>query len=412
MNAPTKSFLSWPRDTAQAARQAVGASKCFMVSRAHTVPSARFVRKPIRLSTNCLFLVTCGSVVIERGGQRLTVDLGAGCLVLPGDLRVSEIPDGVGRFIYHVIFFHDAIIKFALSKFPHADALAATMRPAFVELYPMKSASSLRWLCSLVAGGRPIPDGIIGVLRLLLFEMFIPAYLFLHHGYFAQRQGLCLWMEEHIVSASGLPEIAAMYLGGPRRFYTKYKVYQDVSPARWLRRRRMELAAGWLKHGVRPPADIRKALGYLDDATFRRDYRLERGVSVNEGGSLRDGPGLSQRLFREMSRAFWQVDETTWQRRQATAADDEAKKVVSEPNSNASLATIINSATGANSAADGLDNQDHPPSVRLQNAIKAFWNLEASAVRASFESRQEEYVSAADQNASPALPDLLESSFW
>jgi len=134
---------------------------------------------------------------------------------------------------------------------------------------------------------------------------------FLKNGYFGQKAALNRWLEGQVLSGKSAWELAKLYPSGRRMFYVDFQIYQNLTAAQWLRRRRMELAAVWIRHGNSSLVAISKALGYAEKNRFRHDYITEHLHAPEREERLCDAPTLSDDLLWVCLRPFWSFDANT-----------------------------------------------------------------------------------------------------
>jgi hypothetical protein len=124
-----QSTLKWPTSVPFLSRQPTNCGPaCFTAAR-HG--EGRYRRQRVQLSCNLLILPARGSVVIETTEQRIPVYQGGGCFVLPGEFRITEIPDRVGRYGATLIFFNDEAIGKSVGDDRGIEGLVALVKPIF-----------------------------------------------------------------------------------------------------------------------------------------------------------------------------------------------------------------------------------------------------------------------------------------
>jgi AraC-like DNA-binding protein len=134
---------------------------------------------------------------------------------------------------------------------------------------------------------------------------------FLKNGFFKRKTEMNVWLESKVLTGKSASELAKLYPGGSRMFYRNFRIYQSMTPRQWLRRRRLELGAVWLRHGGSSIDAIAKALGYPDLKRFRSDYITEHRYAPEREERLRDAPSLSDAILGVCLRPFWNFDVLT-----------------------------------------------------------------------------------------------------
>jgi AraC-like DNA-binding protein len=359
--------LQWPKQVAPSWRLDIGAGpKCFALYR---VGEDRFRRQPVRLTTNLLILVSRGSMIVERGMQRVVIEEGTAALMLPGNLHLTEIPDRVGRVANRSIFFNDRTIRTSLGKHRRAEELATLVYPAHREIYPIRNRWTLRHASEAV-----FHAGFPAAFSELLCTCSAAPFTFLKHGFYHHAKTLNLWAESQVLSGFSAEQLPDIYPGGRRQFLSHWATYQTLSPRRWLQRRKMELAAMWLRHGEAAVEPIRKALGYECPVKFAEDYAAERGIAPEAEPRMVDGRRLSASVLRQKLRPFWQIDEAAVRQQLL-----QSKSETIEP---------VESALAPESSTPESNNNPEPnesgPQPPLEGDtllnLNEFWDLKSTAV--------------------------------
>ena len=311
--------LTWPKQIDPRCRRDIGAGpKCFAVDRCG---AQSWQRQRVRLTSNLFVVVTHGSVVVQSGQQRTQIKEGGGCLVLPGDLVVTEVPDRVGRIRNSWTFFNDRAIGDCLKKAPVVEKLAAIVFPACHGVYPVHNNACLKMWSARIQ--KPVfAEGFRIGFRQFLATCSSIASMFLRNGFFSRKRALNLWLESQLLSGVEHNQLPAAYPGGRRRFQCAWATYQTLSPDAWIRRRRMQLASVWIRHGDTPIESIRQALGYKCPDRFASDYFAERRIKAEAEQRAGDGRQLPASALRQKLRPFWHLDENEL-RQQISGADGE-----------------------------------------------------------------------------------------
>jgi AraC-like DNA-binding protein len=293
--------LVLPLNVSADARFDVGAgAKCFLVKRgAHR----RWRHQQATVTQNLFVYVDQGSVVLRRGLQRVPVEAGFGAFVLPGHLSVDEVPDRVGRSASRWIYFDDRAVAKCLRGMPEVERLVAVGGFVHHQIYPLPPA---RYGIQYSSQG---PDGsLFEILDGLLRQKRAAIYEFLRDGFFARKLGLNLWMEGQILSGLTDQQMMGNYPGGPRRFLSVSKTYSSHAASAWWRRRKMELAAVWIRHGEETVDAVRLRLGYSDPSNFSAEYLLQHGTRPEHERRLRNSGRISGTAVRRLLRPFWLID--------------------------------------------------------------------------------------------------------
>ncbi len=294
----------WPSGIPMSARQHTDMGRsCFSFDRCG---AARWDRHPIRLSGNLLLVVTVGSVVVERPWQRVPVNAGGACWLLPGEYKLSEVPDCAGRFNSKLVFFTDQALARSIAGQKRLEALCRIPNEFVHGIYPQSRLGSVLTEVAPVCGIQ-FPHDLRKTLIFACNTGGSAMFTFLGHGFFAKKTALDLWMEDHVISKKSANDLADFYPAGRRKFYSDFSTYEKLSPHQWLRRRRMQLAATWIKHGTAPIEQIAGAVGYEDYQRYRRDYIYERQRDPRREERLHDAHILCGKALRDCIMPFWRV---------------------------------------------------------------------------------------------------------
>jgi AraC-like DNA-binding protein len=263
-------------------------------------------RQRVRLSGNLLLVVALGTLVVERRWQRVAVNEGGACWLLPGEFKLSEVPDVAGRFSGKLVFFNDQALARSIGGQDRLESLCRIPNMSMHKIYPQPRLGSVL-LEAAHACGIEFPGELRKALIFAANSGGSAMFMFLEHGFFAKKTALNLWMEDHVISKKSANDLANVYPAGRRKFFSDFSVYETLSPGQWLRKRRMQLASTWIKHGAAPIELIPKAAGYDDVQRYRRDYIYERGHDPRREERLRDAHILCGKGLRDCIMPFWYV---------------------------------------------------------------------------------------------------------
>ena len=300
--------IKWPTSVPFLSRQATNCGPaCFTVARNG---EGRYRRQRVQLSCNLLILPARGSVVIGTQEQRIPVHEGGGCFVLPGEFCITDIPDRAGRYAATLIFFNDEAIGKSVGDDRGIEGLVALVKPIFSRVCPQKSL--YEGLSAVMAGLRlRFPHDLEKILLICANQAGEGVLTFLKNGFFKRKTEMNIWLESKVLTGKSASELAKLYPGGSRMFYRNFRIHQSMTPRQWLRRRRLELGAVWLRHGGNSLDSIAKTLGYPDLKRFRSDYVVEHRRAPEREERLRDAPSLSDAVLGVCLRPFWNFDALT-----------------------------------------------------------------------------------------------------
>jgi len=159
--------LLWPRQTPLQRRKSIDPGpRCFAVDRKGDSPL--FQRQRIRLAGNLFLLALTGGVVFECEGQRVAVNEGGACFACPGEFILSEIPDRVGRFRSHLIFFNRAMVKQVVKRDAYLSTIVSEPRERlFWGVFPLKGRST-EHLCHVIRTTGTPPDSLLATVAYLM----------------------------------------------------------------------------------------------------------------------------------------------------------------------------------------------------------------------------------------------------
>ncbi|MDR3405873.1 MAG: hypothetical protein P4L99_25535 [Chthoniobacter sp.] len=322
------------------------------------------------LTSNLLVHVTCGSVVIERGRQRVDVDRGGACLVSPGELIVTEVPDRLGLIVNSWTFFSDRVIGKVLKPIQGLENWVAMVRPLHQGLYPFASRDTKFWASQ---AHRPaFADGFKPAFRQLVHTCTPSVFMFLVATFYSRARELNIWLETLLLSGLTTEQLQDAYPGGRRLFHLHWATYQSLSLKTWLRRRKMQLAAVWICHGDAGLVAIRSALGYTSASSFSADYEREQGIAPKAETRLEDGRKLPLSDLQCKLRPFWHQDEA------------EARQRLGPPNQKSEAGSIESATVQTKSCGGSVTEKlvagvSPPPENEKGPDLHLFWQLKSTA---------------------------------
>lgn len=210
-----KMVFKWPSQVPLAVRQPTDLGRaCFGLQRRG---SAFWDRQAVRLTGNLLIVMTTGTVVAERPGQRQAVNAGGACWLLSGDYKLSKVPDVAGRFNSKLVFFTDQALARSIAGQKRLEALCRIPNEFVHGIYPQSRLGSVLTEVAPVCGIQ-FPHDLRKTLIFACNTGGSAMFTFLGHGFFAKKTALDLWMEDHVISKKSANDLADFYPAGRRKF--------------------------------------------------------------------------------------------------------------------------------------------------------------------------------------------------
>jgi hypothetical protein len=218
-----------------------------------------------------IVLVHNALMKVCRGARGIVAETGDIVLLTPGIFELHAIPAMRGGIInLEYVKFPLSIVAKIVRDSGNIERLA--LRPendpgAFVqkrklhqvlsniEASPWDAKPMERMLVSLINSGSP------------------SVFPFLRSVFFNMRWAFLAMMESYTLNPGAVEHIAKSYVRGRAAFFEECKLYTGLTPLKWFRKRRMQLADAWLHATGKPAWEVAAALRYKGVGKFRREYR-------------------------------------------------------------------------------------------------------------------------------------------
>ncbi|MEM6319360.1 MAG: AraC family transcriptional regulator [Bacteroidota bacterium] len=236
-----------------------------------------------------LIYVISGELIMESNGQQLEIRAGEAILAKKGTyFFFRKLAQAIGQNYESVLFF---IRESFINDFIRQYALSSKTTKAVIA--PVVKIPNHALLEGFIQSLYPYFDqNLVGkkeLLRLKTFELLIQLLninpdLF---GYFFQlnqptQQDLVQIMEQHYTKNLPLKEYALLSGRSLSTFKRDFKKVFAETPAKWLKKKRLQLAQKLLQTTTNRPKDIYLQVGFANYAHFSKAFKSEYGLSPNE----------------------------------------------------------------------------------------------------------------------------------
>jgi AraC-like DNA-binding protein len=137
----------------------------------------------------------------------------------------------------------------------------------------------------------------------ILNSLKASTFQFLRFAFFEKRWAFLSMLEAHVLRSGVVEWLAANYVDGRAAFFRDCKIFVGMSPAKWVKTRRLELARAWLQHGKANIEDIARVLGYCNIRAFRTALWKHFAMSIRELSDAEEMRLLENR--HDAFRPFW-----------------------------------------------------------------------------------------------------------
>ncbi|MEM9836273.1 MAG: AraC family transcriptional regulator [Bacteroidota bacterium] len=241
------------------------------------------------LTEHELIYLLSGELIVTMGQERLTIQAGEAILARRGTyFQFQKVVDHTARKYESILFFiQPAFVTDFLRRYDlNVDFRAAKLRSAA----KISHSPLLRgFMYSLVPYFGSELVGKRALLRLKTFELL---FQLVNHNpsllpYLTQLNerpavDLVHVMEQHFTRNLAIKEFALIAGRSVSSFQRDFKKIFADTPARWLKRRRLQLAKKLLTTTSQRPTDIYLDVGFEDYAHFSKAFKAEFGLSPQQ----------------------------------------------------------------------------------------------------------------------------------
>ena len=265
--------------------------------------SGRYWKRKMRLSRPMLILVRNGTVTVRTAAGTYCAHADSSMLLAPGTFEIEATPAvrHGGMDVEMCGFSMDAFSR-AFGEASHVENLALAI-PASENagVYVQK------WTVSCLDRERAAVPHLMGDVEAIVMRIFntsvASTIAFARFTFFDRRWAFQSLLETHFLRPGAVEWMADRYTGGRAAFFCDCKTFVGMSPAKWIERRRMELACGWIRHSKAGVEDIAKILGYINVRALRTALWKYFEMPLHE---LKDMTGLNAMGFPYRPfRPFW-----------------------------------------------------------------------------------------------------------
>ena len=248
-------------------------------------------------------LVRNGILTVQRNGESFTAESGDSVLLTPGAFELSVLPAMTGGAIrIEYAKFPLSLVARMVRGVAHLEGTALRPEPMTGVYVQRRMLHHVMHNVQMAAGHSSVIES---VLRTLIISFHPDVFPFLREAYFQKRWAFQAMMESYVRKPIPIDCIARNYLSGRAAFFEHCALYTGLTPLNWLRKRRMELADGWLHVAKKSLSEVADALKYEDVEIPRSEYRRyfhrhpeDPGVDIGFERSLElDSPFCCMRPF-------------------------------------------------------------------------------------------------------------------
>jgi len=299
----------WPQDVPVAIRKklADGPQACAFRRLLLATDEEAFDAHRVRLARYLMALVTRGNLLIERPEGGRWVKEGDAVLVLPGQIKITEFPDYPGGSVDILyVLFSTRFIRDAFLNDETVDFFANQVYPAFSDIYVL--VNFVPRVMPMIQA-KPPERAFATMMNYIVNGMFAVGFMFLKDAFFKPKRALDLFLERYVGDPQAEDSAASAYPGGLRALCRDCKVYTGMMPAAWLRKRRMQIARVWIRHGDMPIEHIAAVLGYRTRSNFRDDYWEAHRRDHDSEERRYDLRSMPAAAYVNLVSPFWRVTE-------------------------------------------------------------------------------------------------------
>lgn len=257
----------------------------------------------LRSNRPTLILVRNGTVAVRTAGGTYCAHSGDSILLAPGVFDIEATPAIIhGNIDLKIASFSLAAVGRALGDgsvveslvfgIPESENTGVYIQKAVVDFLERE--------CAAV----PFFFKDVGAMVIRILNTVKPSTLpFARFAFFERRWAFQSLLETHVLRPGVVEWLAANYINGRAAFFRDCKIFVGMSPAKWINKRRLELAVAWLRHGKASIQSIAEVLGFCNVRAFRTALWKHFKMSIEK---LRDTEGIRALEIRHVAfRPFW-----------------------------------------------------------------------------------------------------------
>lgn len=231
--------------------------------------------------------VLSGEMVLDNGGRQTLVGKGE-CVFIPRDHHITMWKRSAGGERYCGIFmmFTRNFLREAYAELPAhiVSADAPRLDPSAVKLPPSAEITSLFESMTPYFDPAVVPhDDVMklkmreGLLALLhLDSRFAPTLFDFNEPW---KIDILAFMNDNYMYELSIEELAHYTGRSPATFKRDFRKISDLTPAKWIMRKRLEAAHAMLGMRGRKVADVYPAVGFKNPSHFSTSFKRRYGIS-------------------------------------------------------------------------------------------------------------------------------------
>ena len=245
-------------------------------------PRSRYWKRTLRSRRPTLILIRNGTVTVRTAAGVYCARGGDSVLLAPGVFEIEATPAvRHGNVDLEIATFSMAALGSAFGNDSIVEELALGVRQSEnTGVYVQKRV--VNFLDRERAAVPSCYNDVGAIVVRIINSAAASTFPFARFAFFEMRWAFQSLLEAHVLRAGAVEWLAGNYIHGRAAFFRDCKTYVGLSPAKWIRTRRLELARAWIRHDKASLGDIAKALGYCNVRALRTALWREYESSIDE----------------------------------------------------------------------------------------------------------------------------------
>ena len=289
------------------------------------------IEDPVMLEIRKHALLVAASSPLTVVINETPVVLRTGSALLVG-FQTIEV-SGPGEL--HLFSFGHRAVRTALERFRIIETLAFNASAEELPPTPLKNFYP-EIACQISPSPEHYAENLVEILQALMLDrVHAHAYSYFRKTFYIPRLRMCLALERGLLEEKS----------GECAFEREFREMLGCSTARWIARRRMEIAEAWIKHGEHDVAEISNALR-IPEAELTNTFRELRDTSPDDLVRNRDASRIDLATLSEMIKPAWIPDPPDWElvpvpKHIRDSADGEALVAPEQPQVDPAIAECV-----------------------------------------------------------------------
>jgi AraC-like DNA-binding protein len=249
-------------------------------------------KRALRSSRPTLILVRNGMVTVRTATGTYCAQTGNSILLAPGSFDIEATPAvrhgnidvEIASFSLAALgraFGDGSVVESLVLRIPESENTGVYIQKRIVDLLDRELASVPTFF-----------KNVESIVTRILNTCAASTFRFARFGFFEKRWAFQALLEANVLRPGVVEWLAGHYIDGRAAFFRDCKIFVGMSPAKWIKTRRLELARAWLRHGKASIEDIAKVLAFCNVRALRTALWKHFEMTIDE---LKDTEGM--RLF-------------------------------------------------------------------------------------------------------------------